>query len=197
MTLERTVSSSGRRRSARLRRRDVKRSSGFAPDLNRPKTRPLVRPSLVQFCRGGRILRAPRRWSDEAACLRTVGVEPELETPQQYSAAGGYFHFFELDTASPIVNRPASGIRAQKEFAYSSRPAPTARKSQPIKICDWSDMFARRFGYETVSKPRRVRRSGLRNRLDRISRRLSARRPAPASSRRRACRRSASSACCG
>jgi hypothetical protein len=96
------------------------------------------------------MLRAPKRRSDKAACLRTVGVEPELETPSKNSAAGGNSLLFVLGTALANVNRRAGGSRAQEEFAYSSQPAPTARKSQPIKISDLSDGFARRFGYETA-----------------------------------------------
>jgi hypothetical protein len=114
---------------------------------------------------GARSIRPPRRISSQGGrtsgrVLETVDfgelsraeVEPELETPQHYSAAGGNSLLLELETEPSSVTRPASGVRAQEEFTYSSRPAPTARKSQPIKLWDWPDRLARRFGYERVSK---------------------------------------------
>jgi hypothetical protein len=56
------------------------------------------------------------------------------ETPWQSSAAGGNSILLELETALSSVTGPASGFRAQNEFAYSSQLAHSGRKSKPIKM---------------------------------------------------------------
>jgi tRNA (cytidine/uridine-2'-O-)-methyltransferase len=47
------------------------------------------------------------------------------------------FRPFRFECDLPNFNRPASGFRAQNESPYSSHPARSARKMQPIKIISY------------------------------------------------------------
>jgi hypothetical protein len=100
-------------------------------DLNRRKTAALVRPPGWGDRR--RMLFAPfKGGSYKAACLATVEVERELETPFHCAAAYGGLIRPHLKAVAAMIGQ-ASGVRQEKTRPDSSRSGWTERTSQPIR----------------------------------------------------------------
>jgi len=98
-------------------------------DLNRPKTRPLVRPPLeIAEARLPRIREGGRTSGAALGRLRSACGRNSAAS----AAAGGDWILFRSQTAVASVNRPASGSRIGDALSYSSQRRRTARKPQPI-----------------------------------------------------------------
>jgi hypothetical protein len=86
---------------------------------------------------GFRFVRAGRLAWGQAVSFRThlaglLTIERAVSNPAKCEVptfGGGDSAFVDLETGRSIVNRPASGIRAQGEFAYSSQPARDVTKT--------------------------------------------------------------------